>query len=325
MDSLLPPNHPTLFMGSLNEAVQYAKSSYKFLVIYLHSDLHQDTQQFVNQVFCDQTVLEILNRNFVVWAGDVSLPGPHLASLQLPVDGFPALCVMSPLSFVPRSHSNFLTQANIRLPLQLYRLADTCNNTNTEDVVHLLSGVVEQYAGWITAVKRTQREAEANRQLLQDQDQAYLDALAADEARAREEEEAQLRREEETRRIAEEERLANEEREAAERQAEREAANRAAELTASRERAANRLGDEPQEGAENVISVTFRTIESSRITRRFLNSDTVELLYDFCRTLPSTPTNFSLLIPYPRRTLSNMQQSLRELNINKAILTIEPA
>ena len=330
MDSLLPPNHPTLFMGSLQEAISYSKSSYKFLVVYFHSEMHQDTPTFVEKVFCDQTLIDLLNRNYVVWAGDVSLTGPHLASLQLQIDGFPALCIYSPSTFVPRSHMAVLNETRTQLPLQLYKLADTSNNTNLDDVLQMLTGVLEQYEGWIGAVRRTAREAAANRQLMEDQDAAYQNSLRADEARAiaeaAEEQErlAAERRAEEIERVRlqrleEQQKLEQMRIEEEQMQAER----ARQELVASRELASRRLSAEPADGAD-AVSVTFRTVDSSRVTRRFNKTDTVELLYDFCRTLETSPAAFTLATPYPRRTFTNMQQELGELNINKAILTIEP-
>ena len=331
MDSLLPPNHPTLFMGSLQEAIEYSKSSYKFLVLYFHSEIHQDTPTFVHKVFCDQTLIDLLNRNYIVWAGDVSLAGPHLSSMQLQIDGFPALCIYSPQSFVPRSHMAVLNDNHVQLPLQLYKLTDTCNNTDLDDILRMLTSVLEQYDGWINAVRRTVREAAANRQLMEDQDAAYQNSLRADEARELAALEEEQERIEENRRLEAEERarqdlLAEEARleqlriEEEQRQAERDMQD----LLASRVRASQRISAEPSDGPD-VISVTFRTVDSSRVTRRFNKTDSVELLYDFCRTLESSPATFMLATPYPRRTLTNMQQELGELNINKAILTIEPA
>lgn len=324
LESILPPNHPQLFQGSFQDAIAEAKSSYKFLVVYLHSEAHQDTGNFVEKVFCDQTVIEVLNRNFVVWAGDVSLAGPHLVSVKLQIDGFPALCVFSPSIFVPQSHLAVLRDAYVQLPLQLYKLADTSNNTDLEDILHMLTGVVDQYSGWINAIRRTAREAAANRQLLEDQDNAYEASLRRDEERAQAEAlEAEQRRERERLELAqlaaaqEEERLRLEEEEM-------EAARAVAELTESRERAILRLAEEPSPDDPNAVSITFRTTDANRYTRRFLDTHTVESLYDFCRTLDSTPAQFSLATPYPRRTLSDLSQSIGALNINKAILTIEP-
>jgi FAS-associated factor 2 len=324
-ESLLPPNHPTLFVGSLQDAIAHAKSSFKFLVVYLHSEMHQDASNFIEKVFCDQTVIEVLNRNFVVWAGDVSLAGPHMVSMQLNIDGFPAMCVYAPSIFVPRSHMAVLNDARISLPLQLYKLADTSNNVDMEDVLHMLTGVVDQYKGWISAVHRNAREAEANRQLLEDQDNAYQISLRMDEERAAAEalEVSQRIEAERSQRLlieaqAEQDRRRQEE-------AEMEAARAIAELTESRERAFQRLSKEPSPDDPDAVSITFRATDANRITRRFNKNETVAQLYDFCRTIESTPNQFSLATPYPRRTLSNMAQSISELNINKAILTIEPA
>lgn len=327
---LLPPEQPDFYMGSLEEAIQQCRELKKFLVVYLHSEMHQDSANFVEKVLCTEAITAVLNRNFVVWAGDISMAGAYMVSLKLHVDGFPALCVFCPSNFVPRTHMAVLNEARIHLPYDLYKFVDTCNNTDADDVLQMLAGVVEQYGGWISAVERQVREAQANRQLMEDQDAAYNEAVRADEELARR---AEL---EEQERIERESIEAEELRLAEVRAAEQALEERrrleeelrlqeiaAAELERARQSAAQRLQDEPAADAPDAVSVTFRATDASRISRRFRKTDTVQHLYDFCRTLPNTPPDFSLAIPFPRRALSDKSQSLDDLNINKAILNIE--
>lgn len=331
LKSLLPARHPELYLGTLEEAIQRAKTLKKFIVIYLHSSIHQDAQNFVDKVFCNEAIVELLDRNYIVWAGDVSLPTAYRASLKLAIDGFPAFGVYSAQTFVPRSHLTILDEARVHLPYELYKFRDVSNMVDPDEVLGMLTGILEQYGPWITAVERAAREAEANRQLMEDQDAAYYEAVRADEELARREEE-RLEAERIERQREEEAALAEQRREEEAALAERlrmEEEMRVQELAAvalerEREIAAQRLASEPAADHPDAVQITFRAVDSSRVTRRFYKDDTVRTLYDFARTIETTPADFSLAIPFPRRTLSDLESKLGDLNINKALLNIEP-
>lgn len=301
----------------------------KFLVIYLHSGIHQDAQSFVEKVFCNEAVVELLNRNYVVWAGDVAYPTAYRAALRLSIDGFPAIGVYSPPTFVPRSHAAVLDAAG--LPFDLYKFRDICNSIDADDILGMLTGVLEQYSPWIAAVDRVAREAEANRQLMEDQDAAYYEAVRADEELARQEE-ARVIMERIQRQQAEDEALAESRRQEDEALAERHRLEEvfrleemaAAALERERKKAAERLASEPAADHPDAVQITFRAVDSSRVTRRFYKDDTVRTLCDFARTIDSTPADFTLVVPFPRRSLSDLDSKLGDLNINKALLNIEP-
>lgn len=315
----MPVQHPTLYLGTLEEAIQQCKATKKFLVIYFHSNIHQDAAAFVDKVFCNEAVIDILNRNYIVWAGDVAYPTAYRAALRLVVDGFPALGVYSTLNFVPRTFVAVLEEARIHLPLDLYKFQDVSNSLDVEDILGMLAGVVEQYGPWITAVDRAARAAEANRQLMEDQDAAYLEAVRADEELARREEERNLAERIEQQREEEE---ALRERHRLEEELRQEEMAAAA-LERERQNAAQRLASEPAADNPDAVQITLRAADSSRVMRRFYKEDTVRTLYDYARTLPSTPADFTLTVPFPRRTLSEMDSKLGDLNIHKALLNIE--
>lgn len=325
----LPTEHPVLLGGTLKDALQHCKEVRKFLVVYLHSSIHQDAQTFLEKVFCNEAVVSLLNRNFVVWAGDVSSPGAYYTALTLSIDGFPSIGVYSPYAFIPRTHAAFMSAGG--RPFDFYKFADICNSVDPDQVLGMLTGVLEQYTPWISAVERVAREAVANRQLMEDQDAAYLEAVRADEELARQEEVREIE-ERIQRERAEEEALAESLRQEEEALAERHRLEEslrqeemaAAALERERQKAAQRLASEPAADHPDAVQITFRAVDSSRATRRFYQDDTVKTLYDFVRTIESTPADFTLVVPFPRRSLSDLDSKLGDLNINKAILNIEP-
>ena len=59
-------------MGSYSQALDAAKRDLKFLVVYLHSHNHDDTDQFCIDTLCTQVFTSFLAQNdFLFWAGDI--------------------------------------------------------------------------------------------------------------------------------------------------------------------------------------------------------------------------------------------------------------
>ena len=63
--------HPEFHGRSYKSAVREAFRESKFLIIYLHSPLHENTDQFCQQVICKREVADYCNRSAVTWAGSV--------------------------------------------------------------------------------------------------------------------------------------------------------------------------------------------------------------------------------------------------------------
>jgi hypothetical protein len=98
---------PRLFIGSFDEAINKAKRDFKFLLVYLHSDIHENTPRFCRslitislscftsfcfffeshwkiflcmfwneclvsrKVLCTERITSFIDEHFIVWAGDV--------------------------------------------------------------------------------------------------------------------------------------------------------------------------------------------------------------------------------------------------------------
>jgi hypothetical protein len=55
------PTLPRIFIGSFEEAIDQAKQNFKFLLVYLHCDIHQSTPRFCR--FCLITLFFSTNSN----------------------------------------------------------------------------------------------------------------------------------------------------------------------------------------------------------------------------------------------------------------------
>ena len=86
--------HPRLEQCTYNQAVAKAHRDSKFLLVYLHSPLHEDTHGFCTTVFCSQVFQQFTDENFVVWAGRVWDPEAFNLSMQFRVSSFPFLALL---------------------------------------------------------------------------------------------------------------------------------------------------------------------------------------------------------------------------------------
>jgi FAS-associated factor 2 len=63
---------PNFFMGSYSQALDAAKRDLKYLIVYLHSHNHDDTDQFCIDTLCTETFTSfIANNDCLIWAGDI--------------------------------------------------------------------------------------------------------------------------------------------------------------------------------------------------------------------------------------------------------------
>ncbi len=86
--------HPTFVEGSYQLAVQRAHQQSKFLLVYIHSPMHEDTPRFCHQVLCTQSFTQFANENFVCWSGRVWDPEAYDLSHQLRASSFPFMALL---------------------------------------------------------------------------------------------------------------------------------------------------------------------------------------------------------------------------------------
>ena len=86
--------HPTFVDGSYQSAVARAFQQSKFLLIYLHSPMHDDTTKFCNQVLCSEAFSVFANQNVVCWAGKIWDPEAYDLSSQLRASSYPFLALL---------------------------------------------------------------------------------------------------------------------------------------------------------------------------------------------------------------------------------------
>lgn len=90
-----PGDHRPAFQNSSYQvAVATAFQASKFLLVYLHSPIHEDTNRFCRNVLCSSAVTAIANQQLVTWAGKVWDPEAYGLSSQLKVTAYPFIALL---------------------------------------------------------------------------------------------------------------------------------------------------------------------------------------------------------------------------------------
>eukprot|EP00741_Cyanophora_paradoxa_P011882 tig00020571_g11484.t1 len=191
--------HPPMLECSYTEALERSKRDYKFLIVYLHSDMHGNTPAFCRQTLASPAVIEFVSENFLFWAASISTPDAYALSNSLRASTYPFIAVIGNVD------GRMMCVARLEGPM------------TPEQLTENLLRVIETAGMHLEAARFDAQERETARRIREEQDRAYQESLAADRDRERKRaEEERLRREEEERAATAEAARAEEERRAAE-------------------------------------------------------------------------------------------------------------
>ncbi|RTG84850.1 FAS-associated factor 2 [Schistosoma bovis] len=151
-ESSTSDSFPPFFEGTYADAVQEAKQSLRFLIVYLHGDSHEDTHRFCKDILQSEDVLRFLRNSneLLFWGCNIESPEGYRVSRTLREHTYPFIGVIG-LTNIP-SFLNFVI-----LPISFIILRST------------------------PSFNRSEREM--NAQLRREQDLAYEASLAEDRAK----------------------------------------------------------------------------------------------------------------------------------------------
>eukprot|EP01038_Epipyxis_sp_PR26KG_P014982 gene14982-20155_t len=288
-------NHPLFHPNSYLSAVSQAFQQSKFLLVYLHSPIHEDTNRFCRQVLSSNSLINLTNQHAVVWAGSVWYPEAYGLCTQLKASAFPFLALL-------------LCQSN-----RVVQRVDLIQGYMEErELVDRLQTSINRHNGEINRQRlETMRRDEAAH-LREQQDREYRESMEADSR----EERRRLQQEREAE-LLENERKAREELE--------QAVELSKKLT--QEDKMRKLNEyfishpEPAQGSSKDISeIRFQLPNGMKLTRRFLKFDQVQVIFDFL-TLHfgqsnSPIVNFSVSKNYPKVELNDPVMTLESLDLH---------
>lgn len=86
--------NPTFYPGTYSQVLNEAKKELKFLLVYLHSKDHQDTNKFCRQTLCNPEVIGFINSNCLMWACSVNSLEGYRVSQALRENTYPFLALV---------------------------------------------------------------------------------------------------------------------------------------------------------------------------------------------------------------------------------------
>jgi len=256
--------------GTYAQALETAKKDLKFLIVYLHSASHQDTDRFCRQTMCNPQFTAFLEDK-ILFGVSIETHEGYRVSQAVRVNAYPLLAVI------------VLRQNRMMIVGRQEGFADP------ETLVQKLNDVVANNEAFVVAARADRAERDMNQAIREEQDAAFQETLRQD----REKERVKRESEEAKRREAEEAEAAV-----------RSAQERQEKIRQAKIDLAARVQPEPDASHEDVTRILIKLPGGQRLERRFLRSEhTLEdiFLYVFCH--PDSPDDFDITTNFPRRVL----------------------
>ena len=235
-------NHPPFFMGSYAQVLEEAKKELKFLLVYLHSEDHQDTDAFCSNTLCNQQFVTYISDTMLFWGCSIKSPEGYRVSEALRESTYPFLAVI-----VLRQN-------------RMVVVGRQEGRIDAEELVGWLQTTVGEYEAFIVAARADRDERNFNREIRSEQEAAFAETLRQDQERE------ELRLEEERRRQEEEDEKKREEE--AERTLVEEEANRKAEIRRMKIELVSEIPDEPEQSDAESIRILIKLPGGQRLERR---------------------------------------------------------
>lgn len=279
-------HHPDAFPGTFEQAVAKARREFKFVLVYLHSSLHDDTASFCRDSLGSDTIVDMVNHNFLFWMGSISLKQGYLLSSSLGVTSYPFMGLVYTLDG------------------RMTAVGHKEGSVGVEDLASWFTDVLETHGPQLIVQRNEQQGLDQARQLRDEQDREYLEGLERDRLREREEEEARQAKE----RAELEAAMAEERRQEMAKQQEEDLAARVLAAKSS-------LPPEPAAG-EPSAHIAVRLPAGGRLVRRFNASHKVEVLYLWVLGFAELEyDDFELCMSHPRKILSDREVTLEEAGL----------
>ncbi|XP_013199412.1 FAS-associated factor 2 [Amyelois transitella] len=273
--------HPVFYQGTYAQALNDAKNELRFLIVYLHSDAAQETQNFCRSTLADPEVIQYINTHALFWGCSIDNAEGWRVAQSVGGRRYPLLCVVC-----VRDH-RMTVVARSEGPCSAVQLLQRLRRVVSDNEAHL------------SAARAARVEREVTARLRAAQDEAYAESLAADQ-------------EKERRRAAD--RAAREERENEDLRRRQQQERQKQELVEARAAMAVRLPPEPAPG-RGTVALLIRLPGGERLTRRFTLCHTTQDLYDFVFSHPQSPEEFEITTNFPKRVLTRGPYNLSEVGL----------
>ncbi|XP_074865534.1 FAS-associated factor 2 isoform X2 [Carettochelys insculpta] len=262
--------HPVFYQGTYSQALNDAKRELRFLLVYLHGDDHQDSDEFCRNTLCAPEVITLINTRMLFWACSTNKPEGYRVSQALRENTYPFLAMI------------MLKDRRMTVVGRLEGLI------RPDDLINQLTFIMDANQTYLVSERLEREERNQTQVLRQQQDEAYLASLRADQEKERkkkEERERKKRKEEEV----QQQKLAEE--------------RRRQTLQEEKVRRLERLPPEPHPDDPESVKIIFKLPNDSRVERRFHFTQSLTVIHDFLFSLKESPEKFQIEANFPRRVL----------------------
>ncbi|KAJ8753542.1 hypothetical protein K2173_022783 [Erythroxylum novogranatense] len=171
--------HPFFYACQFTDALKMAEDEHKFMFMYLHSPDHPFTPSFCNETLCSELVVQFLDANFVSW-GALADRGEGLQMVAaLQATTFPYCAVVA-----PAAGDSIAVLQQTEGPISSAQLVEILQRTVEEQGLAFGKPRVEDDEKMKAKVKEEEK-IRADRQLREEQDAAYFEALKIDKEKER--------------------------------------------------------------------------------------------------------------------------------------------
>lgn len=238
-------NSIDFYEGGYTSALFVSKRDARFMVVYLHSDHHDDTDSFVRDTLLDDSVVKFFQEhNILVWGGNVIDSEAYQVSNVLSCTKYPflaLLCLKSNTQETPDGPTQGTPTMSVVSRVQ--------GVISPEKLIDKFSSQIERLEPTLVTLRAERQQQALARVVREQQDQAYQTSLARDRAAA---EQRRLERE----LVAKKEQWLN-------------------------WRATTLKDEVPAENKGEFARVAIRMTDGERVSRRFAKDASIEEIYAF--------------------------------------------
>jgi len=313
------PNLPECNTGSYTDAVRAAKTNRRLLFLYLHCASHDDTDTFVRETLCHESMRNFLREHFEVWIGSIKHTEVYRLSIMLGVASFPFIALLAPQGSASLYSSSAAPASSASVAV-VFRHTGLISSEALLSQLLLRKETYEQIEGNLEAQRvAEQAEVEQARTLREQQDQEYMESLLMDQGMKEAQEREAREMEELARQTREAEAKAAEDR----RRHEEEEARRKEEAELERQAKAATLPPEPTAGGPAAVNISIRLPTGKKVQRRFRDTDHLSTVHSFVQSqedMASLGEQYNILSNFPRTIHSDPNVEIGSLKLGKQIL-----
>jgi len=264
-------DHVPFHSGSYSNALDDAKRELRFLLVYLHSPSHQNSNDFCQTTLASPLFRDfVVNMNVLIWGCSVESPEGYRVSQALRESCYPFLALI------------VLRQNKMMVVGRVEGLMDV------EPLCDRLQVVIRDNEAYIVAANAERAERSMNAEIRQEQDAAFQETLRMDQERER----LKLEAEEAKKRAEEEERM----------QIQQEI-ERKEEIRRQKIELATEIPEEPSATDSESVRILIKLPEGQRLERRFFKHQSLKYLYYYVFCHPDSPDEFDITTNFPRKVL----------------------